>query len=79
MSSAAKNAYLNTRVAAKATQLIGLKNVRQLAQMNLHELGQHVGVGDLLEEPGSVRSKSRAVEQGLIQVLLPISPCSCGR
>jgi V/A-type H+-transporting ATPase subunit C len=70
MSSAAKNAYLNTRVAAKATQLIGLKNVRQLSQMNLHELGQHLGLGDLLDEPGSVRSKSRAVEQGLIQVLL---------
>jgi len=70
MSSAAKNAYLNTRVAAKATQLIGLKNVKQLSQMSPHELCQHIGLGDLLDEPGSARSKSRAVEQGLIQVLL---------
>ncbi len=70
MSSAAKNAYLNTRVAAKATQLMGLQNVKLLSQMNLHELGQHIGLGELLDEPGSVRSKSRAVEQGLIQILL---------
>ncbi len=70
MSSAAKNAYLNTRVAAKATRLIGARNVKQLAQMSLHDLGQQFGLGDLLDEPGSVRVKSRAVEQGLIQVLL---------
>jgi V/A-type H+/Na+-transporting ATPase subunit C len=70
MSSAAKNAYLNTRVAAKATQLIGMEKVRQLSQMSLHDLGQYFGLGEVLEEPGSVRLKSRAVEQGLIQILL---------
>jgi V/A-type H+-transporting ATPase subunit C len=70
MSSAAKNAYLNTRVAAKATQLIGVDKVRQLAKMNLHELGQHFGLGEIVDEPGRVRLKSRAVEQGLIQSLM---------
>jgi V/A-type H+/Na+-transporting ATPase subunit C len=70
MSSAAHNAYLNTRVAAKATQLFGLEDVRRFAQFGLHELGQQFGLGTFLEEPGSVRAKSRAVEQGLMQALL---------
>ncbi|MFO8003178.1 V-type ATPase subunit [Thioalkalivibrio sp.] len=70
MSSTAKNAYLNTRVAVKATQLIGVEDVRQLSQMTLHELGQHFGLDQVLEQPGSARLKTRAVEQGLIEILL---------
>ncbi len=70
MSHIAQNAYLNTRVAAKATQLLERSEVQQLAQFGLQDLGQRFEMGTLLEEPGSVRSKSRAIEQSLIQVLL---------
>jgi V/A-type H+/Na+-transporting ATPase subunit C len=70
MSSVASKAYLNTRVAAKATQLLSLEDIRRFSEMSLQELGQQFGMGGILEEPVSVRTKSRAVEQALIQVLL---------
>lgn len=70
MSSAAHNAYLNTRVAAKATQLFGPEELRRLAQIGLHDIAQEFRLGSLLEEPGSARAKSRAVEQALMQQLL---------
>lgn len=70
MSSAARNAYLNTRVAGKATQLFRAGDVERFVQLGLPELGQQFGLGTLLEDPGSARAKSRAVEQALMQVLL---------
>jgi len=70
MSSAAHNAYLNTRVAGKATQLFRAGDIERFVQLGLPELGQQFGLGTILEEPGSARVKSRAVEQALMQVLL---------
>lgn len=70
MSSAAHNAYLNTRVAAKATQLFGPEDLKRFSQLGLHEIAQEFHLGSLLEEPGNVRVKSRAVEQALMQQLL---------
>jgi V/A-type H+/Na+-transporting ATPase subunit C len=70
MSSAAHNAYLNTRVAGKATQLFGSGDIERFVQLGLPELAQQFGLGTILEEPGSARMKGRAVEQALMQVLL---------
>ncbi|MFO8152159.1 V-type ATPase subunit [Thioalkalivibrio sp.] len=70
MSSVASNAYLNTRVAAKATQLFGRDDLKRFVQMSLAEIADEFALGSLLEEPGNVRAKSRAVEQALIQLLL---------
>ena len=70
MNSAAHNAYLNTRVAAKAIQLLDRDDLRRFSQMGLHELSSEFGLGSILEEPGSARHKSRAIEQALMQTLL---------
>lgn len=70
MTSAAHDAYLNTRVAAKAAQLFRAGDLERFAQFGLPELAQEFGLGTLLEEPVSTRAKSRAVEQALMQVLL---------
>ncbi|AGA35430.1 V-type ATP synthase subunit C [Thioalkalivibrio nitratireducens DSM 14787] len=70
MTSAAHNAYLNTRVAAKATQLFSLDDVRRFSLLSLGEIAQEFVLGSILEETGSARAKGRAVEQALIQVLL---------
>jgi len=70
MSSAAHNAYLNTRVAAKATQLFGPQELKRFSQLALPEIAQEFGLGSLFEEPGNARAKSRAVEQALMQLLL---------
>lgn len=69
MSSAAHDAYLNTRVAAKATQLFRSGDLQRFVQMGLPELGLEFGLAAALDEPGSVRARSRAVEQALMQVL----------
>lgn len=70
MNSAAYDAYLNTRVAARALQLLNRDDLKRFSQMGLHELGAEFHLGGILEEPGSARQKSRAVEQALMQTLL---------
>lgn len=70
MSSAAHNAYLNARVAAKSLQLLAEEDLRRFTQMNLAELSETFTLGAFLEESGNERAKIRAVEQGLIQILL---------
>jgi len=70
MTSAAHNAYLNTRVAARATQLMQREDLHRLAQMNLPELAAEFGLASLLDEAIQPAAKSRAVEQALIQTML---------
>lgn len=70
MNQVAHNAYLNTRVTLKASALLEREELRRLTQLDLSEIGQRFGLGSILEEEGSVRAKTRAVEQALIQVLL---------
>lgn len=70
MPSAAHDAYLNTRVAGKATRLFRSGDLERFAQMSLPELSQEFGLGSILEDPGSVNAKSRAVEQALLHVLM---------
>ena len=66
----ANDAYLNTRVAVKATELFRPGDLARHAQLSLQELGHKFHLGSILEEPVSDYVKSRAVEQALIQLLL---------
>jgi V/A-type H+-transporting ATPase subunit C len=66
----ANQAYLNTRVAVMATQLLDPDTIGRLSQMQLPELAERFQLAAMLDEHQSPRSRSRAIEQGLIQVLL---------
>lgn len=66
----ADQAYLNTRVAVMATQLLDPETIGRLSQMQLPELAERFQLASMLDEHQSPRSRSRAIEQGLIQVLL---------
>lgn len=68
--SSADRAYLNTRVAVMATQLLDPHTMGRLAQMQLPELAERFHLAPLLDEQQSPRSRGRAIEQSLIQVLL---------
>ncbi len=68
--SSADQAYLNTRVAIMATQLLDPDTIGRLSQMQLPELAEDFHLAPLLDEQQSARSRGRAIEQSLIQVLL---------
>jgi V/A-type H+-transporting ATPase subunit C len=68
--SSADRAYLNTRVAVMATQLLDPDTIGSLSQMQLPELADRFHLTPLLEDQQSPRSRSRAIEQALIQLLL---------
>lgn len=68
--SAASQAYLNTRVTAMSTRLLGREQIHALAQLSLPELAERFHLTPLLDEQLSKRAKSRAAEQTLIRVLL---------
>lgn len=70
MSQAAAQAYLNTRVSVMSTRLFRPGQLAELAQLSLPELAERYGLAALLDEQVTARAKSRAVEQGLIQLLL---------
>lgn len=70
MVSAAYRAYLNTRVAAKATQLLQPGELARLVRLGLADIGQRFGLSATLDQPGSAHTGIRAVEQALIQILL---------
>jgi len=70
MSNAAAHAYLNTRVAVMATRLFDPDTIGQLSQLQLPELAERFGLAALLDEQLSARTRGRAIEQTLIQVLL---------
>ena len=70
MSSAASQAYLSTRVSVMATRLLAPEVVARMARMQLPELAERFRLGPLLDGDASVRARSRAIEQSLIQVLL---------
>jgi V/A-type H+/Na+-transporting ATPase subunit C len=69
MSNAARHAYLNTRVGIMATRLFDPPLLGRLTQMPLPELTEWFGLAALLDEGQSIRARTRAVEQALIQVL----------
>ncbi len=70
MSSAASQAYLNTRISVMATQLFDPDTIGRLSQMQLPELAERFGLSGLLDDQLSAQTRSRAIEQTLIQVLL---------
>jgi V/A-type H+-transporting ATPase subunit C len=70
MSSAAEQAYLNTRVSVMATQLFEPELVPRLAEQGLDDLAERFRLDSVLDEHLSSRVRSRAVEQALIQTLL---------
>jgi len=70
MTSAANQAYLNTRVSVMSAQLFDPALMTRLTQLGLDELTEEFGLTPVLDEQLTSRSKSRAVEQALIQTLL---------
>ena len=68
--SAAAQAYLHTRVSVMATRLFDPDTIGQLSQMQLPELAERFGLTVLLDEQQSAKTRGRAIEQTLIQVLL---------
>lgn len=70
MSSAADQAYLNTRVSVMSARLFDHRQIARLAQTGLDELAERFGLDSVFEDRLSARTKSRAVEQALIQTLM---------
>jgi V/A-type H+-transporting ATPase subunit C len=70
MTTAASQAYLNTRVSIMATQLFPPGLIASLAQQGLDELAARFRLTPILDEHLTGRAKSRAVEQALIHTLL---------
>ncbi|WP_295386728.1 V-type ATPase subunit [uncultured Thiodictyon sp.] len=66
----AAHAYLNTRVSVMATRLFDPDTIGRLSQMPLPELAERFGLAPLLDEHQSAKSRGRAIEQTLIQLLL---------
>ncbi len=70
MTRAADDAYLNTRVAVMATRLLTPAEIGPLSRLSLSALAERFGLQALLDDHRSARTRARAVEQSLIQVLL---------
>lgn len=70
MSTAASQAYLNTRVSIMAARLFDAELVASLARQALDELAERFALPAVLDDSASPRNRSRAVEQALIQTLL---------
>jgi V/A-type H+-transporting ATPase subunit C len=70
MSHAASQAYLNTRVSVMSTRLLQPGELLGLAQLGMSELAMRLTLGSLLEDQGNTRTKSRAVEQAMVSLLL---------
>ena len=68
--SATSQAYLNTRVTAMSTRLLEREQIQTLAQLSLPELAERFQLESVLDEQLPKQTKSRAVEQTLIRVLL---------
>jgi V/A-type H+-transporting ATPase subunit C len=70
MSSAASQAYLNTRVSVMATQLFDPVMISDLTRRSLDEVAERFGLSPVLDDHLTPRARSRAIEQALIQTLL---------
>lgn len=70
MSSSADQAYLNTRVSVMAVRLLDPEDVHRMSRMQLPDLAERFRLSALLDEQQSAQTRSRAIEQTLIQVLL---------
>jgi V/A-type H+-transporting ATPase subunit C len=70
MSSAASQAYLNTRVSVMSTRLFDPTLIAALLRQGMDELAERFALTPLLDEHLGIRAKNRAIEQALIQTLL---------
>jgi V/A-type H+-transporting ATPase subunit C len=70
MTTAADQAYLNTRVSVMATQLFDPMLVAALCEQGLGQLAERFALESVLDEQLPARTRSRAVEQALINTLL---------
>jgi V/A-type H+-transporting ATPase subunit C len=70
MSHAASQAYLNTRISVMSTQLLQPGELLGLAQLGMPELAERLSLGTLLDDQTNTRTKSRAVEQAMVSLLL---------
>ncbi|EXJ14125.1 V0D/AC39 family V-type ATPase subunit [Imhoffiella purpurea] len=70
MGRVADQAYLNTRVSVMAIRLFAPDLTEQLAQMPLTALAERFGLASLLDEQPSTATRSRAIEQSLIRLLM---------
>lgn len=70
MSLDADHAYLNTRVSIMSARLLTPPDISALMHLPLSALADRFGLGALLDEKMPTRTRSRAVEQSLLQVLL---------
>lgn len=70
MSSASRQAYLNTRLSMMATQLFEPAAVNDLVKLSSQELAERFGLEAVFDDQLTTRAKSRAVEQSLIHTLL---------
>lgn len=70
MSNAAAQAYLNTRVSVMSLRLFAPELIGRLARMTLNELAEQFGLSSLLDESPATATRSRVIEQTLLQVLL---------
>ncbi|MBK1719625.1 V0D/AC39 family V-type ATPase subunit [Thiocystis violacea] len=68
--SSADQAYLNTRVSMMSLRLLAPEAIGPIARMPLPALAERFGLGALLDEPSSITTRRRVLEQGLTQVLL---------
>lgn len=65
----ADQAYLHTRISAMAVRLLTPATIEQFARLGLPALAERLDLSALLDAQTSVRGRSRALEQGLIQTL----------
>jgi V/A-type H+/Na+-transporting ATPase subunit C len=70
MSHAAAQAYLNTRVSVMATRLFAPPMIERLVRMALPELAEHFGLTALLDDQPAPATRSRAIEQSVLHILL---------
>ena len=70
MSSAASQAYLNTRVSVMSTRLFDPTLMANLADWDMDQLAERFALTALLDEHLGIRAKNRAIEQTLIRTLL---------
>ncbi|MEA3277745.1 MAG: V-type ATPase subunit [Pseudomonadota bacterium] len=70
MSTAASQAYLNTRVSVMSTRLFEPTLIASLANQSLGEIAERFGLTAILDERPTRRAKSRAIEQALLNTRL---------
>ncbi|MGB5831676.1 MAG: hypothetical protein WBG92_06750 [Thiohalocapsa sp.] len=68
--SASSQAYLNTRVTALSERLLERAQLLARVGFSLPKLAERFQLESLMDEQSPTRTKSRAVEQTLIRVLL---------